>query len=258
MQEQLTNQVVKRPSGFILGVYFFTISFFSLILYSCATFSDVPQNENVIQCEKYVAYRLNLSNPEITVESYPEDVEKDSPYDAWNIKSFSKEKKCFLALNATPFCVPKRKTVGIHKVAGKVISSPVNRYAALLIRKTRTALEVKLVPNQVEDEIEEYDYAFGGFFMVLEDGKKKSFDVESFDTRTAVGYSSMENCLYFLFGKDISYQDSADIFLKLGCRDAMQFDGGSSSQFCIDGNCSKLNFFTRKPGNMLGFSSAGK
>lgn len=193
---------------------------------------------------------------------------------------FAAREKCLVAMNATPF--DKTKLAGICKVNGKLLSRPVARYAALGLQcgageedksgrsgesgeSDRTDDEVlcgRIFESQADPELEAFDAAFGGFFVVLRDGQVCTDFVRRHTSRSGAGLSADGKTLYLLVvegerprqSMGLSYPQCGEIFRAMGCSHALEFDGGGSSELCINGR-SVLNYRVhRRQGNSIGFS----
>lgn len=178
---------------------------------------------------------------------------------------FAARTQCAVAVNATPF-TRSGQLAGIHKEAGVLLSQPVARYGAIAFKLSGNggvsragygesgdlgqADEVggpgcvaRIFASQVDGEIEDFDYAFGGFFVVLRDGLVCTEFIRRGDSRTGLGLSADGRILYFLVvegewqdrSRGLSYPQCGEIFKAMGCSQALELDGGSSSELCING-----------------------
>ena len=175
---------------------------------------------------------------------------------------FAARENCVAAVNATPFD-KTGELVGLCREAGREISAPVERYAALALKygEDGAGLDGRIFATQVDDEIKDFDYAFGGFFVVLEEGEVNTEFVRRYTSRTGAGLSADGKTLYLLVVEGeqprksigLSYPQCGEIFLAMGCRNALEFDGGGSSDLCINGQ-SVMNYRVRRvQGNSFGF-----
>lgn len=193
---------------------------------------------------------------------------------------FAAREKCLVAMNATPF--DKTKLAGICKVDGKLLSGPVARYAALGLQcgageedksgesgesgeSDRTDEEVlcgRIFESQADPELEAFDAAFGGFFVVLRDGLVCTDFVCRHTSRSGAGLSADGKTLYLLVvegerprqSRGLSYPQCGEIFRAMGCSHALEFDGGGSSELCINGRSVLSYRVGRVQGNSFGFS----
>ena len=194
--------------------------------------------------------------------------------------SFAAEQNCIVAINATQFDFSS--IVGIHKVNGIVISAPIEKYAALAFRRelacpapaapqadtsfggtdgagtsdaggeTDSSAEnnaqnagysAKIFAAQTVPQLAEYDFAFGGFFVVLENGEVCYDFIRRHTSRTGAGLSPDGRTLYILVAEGerplksegLSYPQCGEIFKAMGCTNALEFDGGDSTELCING-----------------------
>lgn len=189
----------------------------------------------------YSVVRINLTEPALETVAYPVHIPPEGGTGhGIKVRDFARRNGCIAALNASPFDIPgtstaagrllsrKREIIGIHKVNGREISAPQEKYACLALKENPDGtLTARIFPHQGSDVTEDFQWAFGGFFQVLSEGQKIKF-AERYDFRTAAGTADGGAVLYILAGKKLSYGQCADILLALGCSDAMEFDGGSS------------------------------
>ena len=209
------------------------------------------ENKSIPLIYHVIKIDLNASAEySILLEASPEDsLEKSLSTKDFAKKLAREGHKNFIAINTSPFTgglFSESHIVGAHRVNNITTSPIASRYAALALNTikngTTSTFDVSILPNQSHD-IEEYEYAFGGFFAILLEGKEMDFAVESFDSRTSLGYDREKNIIYILLAEGerkrksigLSYQQSAKIFKALECVDALEFDGGSSSASYING-----------------------
>ncbi len=211
----------------------------------------------------YHCIKINLGTPDLTIKTFPSS-EKDLTKSLFP-KEFAKKTDSLISINTSPFkktFFSSAEIVGIHKTDNTILSKPVNRYSALVFLKKPNGYSAGILENQIEKKIDEFDYAFGGFFSILNDGNIKQFSYKSRNSRTAVGVDKEGKTLFILVvegenkrkSTGLSYPESAIILKKIGAVNAMQMDGGNSSSLYVN----KKNFlsykkFTRQPA-FLGFS----
>lgn len=178
---------------------------------------------------------------------------------------FAARTQCAVAVNATPF-TRSGQLAGIYKEEGELLSGPVARYGAIAFKPAENggvsragygesgdlgqADEVggpgyvaRIFESQVDGELEDFDYAFGGFFVVLRDGLVCTKFIRRGDSRTGVGLSADCKTLILLVvegerldqSRGLSYPQCGEVFKAMGCSDALELDGGSSSELCING-----------------------
>ena len=172
------------------------------------------------------------------------------------VSDFSERENCIVAINATPFD-KMGELVGLHREAGELLSSSVARYAAIGFKDSFA----KIFASQGDGELEDYPYAFGGFFTVLENGVVRTDFIDRSDSRSGAGLSADGKTLFLLVAEGewtalsagLSYPQCGEIFLAMGCSDALEFDGGGSSDLCINGHSVMSYRVRRIQGNCFGF-----
>ena len=158
---------------------------------------------------------------------------------------FGASTQCAVAVNATPF-TRSGQLVGLHKEDGVLLSQPVARYGAIAFRTAengRNGLEARIFSSQADVELKDWPYALGGFFTVLEDGKVQQDFIRRGDSRSGVGLSADGKSLFILVvegenpsqSRGLSYPQCGQVFKAMGCFNALELDGGSSSELCING-----------------------
>ncbi len=196
---------------------------------------------------------------------------------------FAARTQCAVAVNATPF-TRSGQLAGIHKEAGEVLSQPVARYGAIAFKLAENAglsraghgesgelgeagarqagtCTARIFSSQTDGELEDYDYAFGGFFVVLKDGQVRTEFIRRGDSRTGAGLSADGRTLYLLVvegerpdqSRGLSYPQCGEIFRAMGCSDALELDGGSSSELCINGKSVLSYKVHTRQSNSFGF-----
>jgi hypothetical protein len=199
----------------------------------------------------YHAVKINLDKADLTLAASQWERTSD----------FAEREKCLAAMNATPF--DKTRLAGIYKMNGNLLSDPVARYAVLGLRcgAGGEVLSGQIFESQTDEELAEYDAAFGGFFVVLKDGQVQKDFIRRQTSRSGAGLSADGKTLYLLVVEGerpqkslgLSYPQCGEIFRAMGCRDALEFDGGGSSDLCIKGQ-SVLSYRVRRvQGNSIGF-----
>ena len=95
---------------------------------------------------------------------------------------------------------------------------------------------------QKKEVLDQYNYAFGGFYQVLKDNKIIDFD-NSRRSRVTIGTNEDGSELYFfvvsthMLPRDrngLNFEECGLILQKLGWSDAMHFDGGHSSCLVVN------------------------
>ncbi|MBR1535546.1 MAG: phosphodiester glycosidase family protein, partial [Treponema sp.] len=229
--------------------------------------------ENPGQPIRYHCVKINLSNPKISIKTFP-GTENDFThkkeintgyFTGVTAKEFSEKTGSKIVVNTAPFSGKngKRRICGVHIANKTELSKPIERYAAITFTKNQNeeGYTAKIIRNQHADAFTDCDFAFGGFFQILSDSKKISDFADIKDSRTALGLSEDKKTLYILVvegerkskSTGLSYNDCADIFLCLNVADALQMDGGGSSSLFINGR-NILSYSTlRKNAVFLGF-----
>ncbi len=172
--------------------------------------------------------------------------------------------QCAVAVNATPF-TRSGQLAGIHKEEGELLSQPVSRYGAVAFKVAGNdgdcGYVARIFASQADEEIEDFDYAFGGFFVVLRDGLVCTEFIRRGDSRTGVGLSADGKTLYLLVvegerldqSRGLSYPQCGELFRAMGCSDALELDGGSSSELCINGKSVLSYKVHTRQSNSFGF-----
>ena len=207
--------------------------------------ADYKEIQLTIHCAK-----IDLTAPGLTIQMLPQ---KSASQAACYVEDFCKKNGSLLAFNTTPFYVmdggrkKKHSTAGLCINQGQVDSRPLGSYCALAFYGFEdgakfSSRKAKIFASQTDKEIKDAYYAAGGFWQILKDKKIIQFK-ELRDSRTAVGLDKDGQTLYVIAvegespskSAGLSYMECAEFFLVLGCENAMEFDGGSSTQFCVNG-----------------------
>jgi hypothetical protein len=211
-----------------------------------------------------IALKIDLANSALSIIAYPEGVGETGVFTAKKPQVFARESGAAVVINATPFELPSgalsksRSLTGIFRVAGKELSAPVTRYAALGFMPDNSAF---IVSSQTDSIPSDARLVAGGFFSILKEGSIIPMKATSLDARMAVGISRDKRTLFILcaagtdalFPRGMSYEECALTLLALGAFDAMQFDGGSSTALVINGK-TRAGQFGRTPANLIGFA----
>lgn len=221
----------------------------------------------------YHAVKINLQDPDLQIEAFPGTPDTPTLFKSERTLEFARKTDCTVAINASPFCGKSgkwdlaaklgstRQIVGTHIINGIVFSPPNQRYAALSFTKNETGWNAKVIRSQTEEVLNNCDFAFGGFYVILEDGIEQTFRAANHDSRTAAGLSEDGKYLFILVAegefphqsKGLSFQQCAKIFKKMGCSDALEFDGGGSAQLCLNGKSVLSYPNLRYQANSFGF-----
>lgn len=202
--------------------------------------------EHIIKSEniKWACVKVDLDKEwEIAVEPTAQTLGK-----RFYLQQFSKKYNTQVAVNTVPFSNNNNYylPVSVVKSDGEILCPINSRYAVLALQKIENhdsfSWRANIFASQNEDDLADYDYAFGGFFQILENDT--IFPFEKYKrSRTAVGISHDGRFLYFLAtcginqptGRNgLNFEECALILQKLGCDKAMEFDGGHSSGLTIN------------------------
>ena len=172
-------------------------------------------------------------------------------------RDFASRENCVVAINATPFD-KSGALVGLCRENGNDVSAPVARYAALAFGADGSA---RIFSSQMDAELEDFDYVYGGFFTVLEHGEVRRDFIRRHTSRSGAGLSADGTKLYLLVAEGeqshksmgLSYPQCGEIFKAMGCTDALEFDGGGSAELCINGKSVLSYTVHRVHGNCFGF-----
>ena len=226
----------------------------------------------------YHLVRIDLSLPGLELCCYPEgdSFAKDQFFKGLFTSDFARKNNCLVAINASPFDTPlnlsfeklfsRRKNAGLLIAGQRLLASPREKYAALLFFREDSSSgqggwSASVLESQSLGASGDAVYGFGGFFSVLKDGVVRSFSHTSYDSRCGAGVDGSGRILYILVAEGekkslsggLSYEECGKIFAFLGCDDALEFDGGSSTSLCIGGR-SVLSFKNLvRQGSQLGF-----
>lgn len=248
-------------------------------LTSCATTKSLSQNDIVPPAEvewKEIKPGFEMTNQKIkeigvTWTCVKIDLQKleTTPVikvseETFRVKSFARKNHLTVAINTTPFSMNTEpyKPIGIIKDKENILSAPAENYCALAITTDENGeLSCVILKNQTAAKIEQYDYAIGGFFVVLQEGQILEF-AQNRRSRTACGTDDTGSILYlFAVTPDfhltdrngLSYPECAAIMKQLGCTNAMQFDGGHSTAMVINGKNVRTPLFQRRVPAAMGF-----
>lgn len=176
-------------------------------------------------------------------------------------EEFVKSSGATVVINTMPYDKNK-ETMGLHLEDGKILSAASSKYCALSFSGFPINPEVMIFENQNDPKLKTSNLAIGGYYVILQNFEKKTFRAHSFDSRTAAGITEDGKTLYILCvegeqkwkSMGLGFQDCADIFMALGCKDAMEFDGGGSTCLFINGKNILTYKKTRKGSAFLGLN----
>ncbi len=203
---------------------------------------DFESSYNNIQ---WHAVKINLKTEGLCIQVFPDQLSEKGK--SITLKSFVQKTQSIIAVNTTPFTINlenlkiKRNLIGLCISQKKLISTPLAKYSALLLKKG-TEKNKKIFKAQIIDSQQNYlqfepDYAIGGYWTILRNGT--IYDFKNFkDARTACGINKQGSQLIFLTvesknSSGLSFMECAQILKKLGAYTALEFDGGSSSKLFI-------------------------
>ena len=264
---------VRNPELFFFCAYFFTFLLFSCKSADFSSFQNVSEpipstesfewkriDEGVYlyssdSKNQYRIVKIDLSNPNIRITASPDNGEWQK---AESVKMFAKHTDSLVAINTTPFYALNRLPFSKVKPAGLVIinknkiSEARANYCALALFSAGGSFYGKIFDAQEEciNVSPAPEYAFGGFWVILKNGDILPFKKYR-DYRSAAGLADGGKTLFLLAGKNLSFYDCAVILKSAGADNAMEFDGGSSSQMCIKQK-RMLVKFDRMPASILG------
>jgi len=180
--------------------------------------------------------KIDLDTPGLSIvaEPYKENLGKRT-----TPKKFSARKNTIAAINTVPFDLDGRTyiPVSVVKIDNQLICDVNQNYCVLGFYSENGKLRAAIDNNQEADKIQNYEYAFGGFYTILEGDTIYQFEKYK-RSRSAVGISDNGRFLYLFAGCGINcptgrngfnFEECALILQKLGCTKAMEFDGGHST-----------------------------
>ena len=203
---------------------------------------------------RWICVKADLNTPGVKVVATPYPDELGKSPKLRSVKKFAKENNAVVAVNASPW---KNKSyphnaVGIVKVDGVEYFPPEKGYSAICF--SENPLRAVIISEQEEDIIKDYNFAFGGFSQVLKDNEIIPFN-NNRRSRVSVGTNEDGSELYFFVVTTINnptdrngftFEECGLVLQKLGCTDAMHFDGGHSSCIVINKKESQKPLLNRK------------
>ena len=207
----------------------------------------------------WTCVKADLNTPGIEIIASPGIKEWGKSPKLQHVNKVAKKNNAVVAVNATPWQehiddVNKKTGIsasGIVKINGKEYFPPIERYSALAF--TKEPLRARILQNQLASEIENYDYAFGGFFQVLKNSELINFN-KIRRSRCCVGTNSDGSQLYFFVvaskiptdRNGFTFEECGMVLKELGCTDVMHFDGGHSSCLVVNGKDFEKPLLNRK------------
>lgn len=220
--------------------------------------AEYSEKNLLIHCVK-----VDLSNPNLKIKMLPQTPEQiNSVY----VKDFAKENNLAVAFNTTPFLAEgifknKNQTpAGISVIEGEQISKPLKAYCALAFFEEEQGFSARIFASQKEEGLQSASFAAGGFWQILKDGQIVQFN-KIRDSRTfcAIDKAGATLFVFAVEGENknrssgLTYMECAEFVKALGLENAMEFDGGGSTQLVVNGK-SLLTYKNKvKVPSLLGF-----
>ena len=225
--------------------------------------AEYSEKNLLIHCVK-----IDLSAEKLRIKMLPQNAGQKSVF----AKKFARKNSLAVAFNTTPFFTrgnffsSRQIPAGICINSGSLVSEPLSTYCALAFfkndssEKNQGGFTAKIFSAQSAPEIKEAEFAAGGFWQILKEGKILQFE-KIRDSRTFCGIDK-EGKTLFVFAVEgenkrrsvgMTYMECAEFARAIGIFDAMEFDGGASTQLAVDGK-SLLSYSTKvKVPALLGF-----
>ena len=196
------------------------------------------KSENI----KWACVKIDLHTPKIQIKGSPKENQLGKRFIH---KNFAEKTDSTVVINTVPFDLTGKTyiPVSVVKLDGKSVCSISENYAALgLIKNKEGTYDAIIMKNQNKQEITKCDFAFGGFYEILNDNKIYQFEKYK-RSRTAVGISHNGQFLYCFATAGImcptgrnglNFEECALILQNLGCIQAMEFDGGHSTGLVVN------------------------
>ncbi len=279
---------------FLRKLFLSTLLFFPLFFFSCVStpveiqpldsqqllpehfiwesISEEIQICNVSNDEERLYYHLvkiDLTSPRLDLVSFPSSEKdiKNGYFKSPGLKNFVKKSPSLIAVNASPFSstlsgwfsvlTSKRANVGILKVNGEVLYPPAPRYDAIIFTKKDESLHADFISQKDTESLSQADWAFGGYWIMVKDGKILDYPEHIFNGRTAFGLSFDKKTLYILQvekrGRGLSFPECGRILIFAGATEGMQMDGGPFSGLSVGGDFNHHYGQYFKCGSSLGF-----
>lgn len=228
--------------------------------------AEYSEKNLLVHCVK-----INLLAETLRITMLPQGAGEKSVF----AKQFARRNSLAVAFNTTPFSTngnffPARHIpAGICINARALISKPLSTYCALAFfkndspEKSHGGFTAKIFSTQIAPEIKDAEFAQGGFWQILKAEKILPFE-KIRDSRTFCGLDK-EGKTLFVFAVEgenkrrsggMTYMECAEFARAVGIFDAMEFDGGASTQLVVNGK-SQLTYVSKvKVPALLGFSFA--
>jgi len=207
---------------------------------------------------EFYALKIDLASPDTRVIVKSGKMSDNGIALSAKVTSFTRDNNLLAGINAVPFDIVSSKegkpiqNMGIVISDGEILA-PVNpRYDALVFYKNNNprAAIVSQADIHVTENIEN---AAGGFYQILADAQltQRTLISEARHPRSGAGISPNGEYLYLLVidGRrrgsiGATEMETALLLRSLGCRDAVNFDGGGSSALALrrpDGSVKTVN-----------------
>ena len=190
----------------------------------------------------------------------PEGVEKAEAI-LTNPLTLAEEKDVLVFLNTNPFAaIPGETRSGWYPgqlvdVCGTVVSesrqiSPNQQgYEPFWLDRQGNVHMGPWLDNEISEGV-------AGFARILKEGKHARVGGNDLHPRSAVGYDSVNQKLWFLvvdgrqngYSEGVTTRELADLLLELGCSDGINLDGGGSSVLIVKNPEGKWKVINRPPG----------
>ena len=208
---------------------------------------------------EFAAIKIELGAVSIAA-SLPEGEDEEGAYFSGEFAAdFSARTGTAVAVNMTPFSKKGSKLypTGLYINGGKMLSPPDARYAAIFFFKEGGSAIAPAQDESINPLIEKAEFAFGGFWAVLEESAIADFPNYR-HSRTVLGLDSAGQTLFILVAvkssllgsnSGISFTEGGALIKALGSVNAIQMDGGSSACLAVNGEQvvpSKKFLFVRK------------
>lgn len=215
--------------------------------------SGIETTEYVIEDYKvqWACVRIDLNTPGLKITATPQSTPDGKRYhaDKMDLNSIAglpeDSVTTSIVVNTTPFDMKDSNypPVSIVKIDGQEICPMNDYYSALGLEPSQDGIRAAIIKNQNEEELAPYQYAFGGFFWILDEEEMPEF-AKFKRSRTACGINEYGSVLYLFAtcgincptGRDgLNFEECARILKELGCYQAMEFDGGHSTALTVNG-----------------------
>ncbi len=225
--------------------------------------AEYSEKNLLIHCVK-----IDLSAEKLRIKMLPQSADQKSTF----AKKFARKNSLAVAFNTTPFSTrgnffsSRQIPAGICINSRTLVSDPLSTYCALAFfkndspEKELNGFTARIFSTQAAPEIKDAEFAAGGFWQILKEGKILQFE-KIRDSRTFCGLDKDGKTL-FVFAVEgenkrrsvgMTYMECAEFALALGISDAMEFDGGASTQLAVEGK-SLLTYANKvKVPALLGF-----